>query len=72
MHFYSRAKKYSHAVRLAKKFGMDPNLVVLDVFNLKILNHGTVAGCSGGFKGGADMGAAGEGLHAVAVARAGR
>ena len=27
----------------AKKFGIDPNLVVLDVFNLKILHHGTVA-----------------------------
>ena len=27
MHFYSRAKKYSHAVRLAKKFGMDTELV---------------------------------------------
>ena len=34
--------------------------------------QGGSTGCSGGFKGGADMEAAGEGLHAVAVARAGR
>ena len=34
--------------------------------------QGGGTGCSGGFKGGADMEAAGEGLHAVAVARAGR
>ena len=34
--------------------------------------QGGGTGCSGGLKGGADMEAAGEGLHAVAVARAGR
>ena len=34
--------------------------------------QGGSTGCSGGFKGGEDMGAAGEGLHALAVARAGR